>query len=85
MCEHIDSAQRQTGSGNLAPSRHVVVWGENSTISSASVQSYAQFLNSSSATSISHVRSVEANVKPDDMLNIQFTSGTNKESPQGSA
>ncbi|KAF3002724.1 hypothetical protein E8E14_002638 [Neopestalotiopsis sp. 37M] len=76
MCEHIDSAQRQTGSGNLPPSRHVVVWGENSTVSSASVQSYAQFLNSSSATSTSHVRSAEANVKPEDMLNIQFTSGT---------
>lgn len=80
MSEHIESVKIQAGRESLTALRHVVLWEENSRSSSLIVQSYEQFLNSGSVTRVSHLRSVEANVQPHDLLNIQFTSGTTRAS-----
>ncbi|ETS77224.1 hypothetical protein PFICI_11098 [Pestalotiopsis fici W106-1] len=76
MSEHADSVIRQAASDSSAATRHVVLWGENSTYSSVMAQSYQQFLNRRSEASAFHLQRAEANVKPDDLLNVQFTSGT---------
>jgi acyl-coenzyme A synthetase/AMP-(fatty) acid ligase len=77
LAVHIKSTQEARATGELPELKYIVVLEKSSQIMGRSgSRSYKDFLNVSGDVSIDELRDAEKDVKDEDVVNVQFTSGT---------
>jgi acyl-CoA synthetase (AMP-forming)/AMP-acid ligase II len=77
MTSHIETSQRAQKAGELQQLKHVVVLPPcNQSNYKLSTMEYRDFLQGGSSFTLDKLYAAESKVKDDDVVNVQFTSGT---------